>query len=525
MPTSVTAFYNGLNAFPSQTTPFMGLSETELYFNESWCKEETITLQGQLTGCTFDLINTAQANLISAFSANYKSFEIKQNNIVQFTRPCVQVESISFASQIWIGVLPYTITIKNYPPGFFEGTYGVLNPVDSWNYVEQNNEVMEVTHTISCVGFNTSPTVNNALDNAESFVLARAGTSSFITPTFIENARAVNLFLVSKNEIIDRFNGTYSLVERYSTDLTRNGFGILRYQTICEKGASNNLTQVSIQGEVSGPTNDIVNIRNVFNDFSPLGAASQAAVVVFGESNLNESPVTFSVKEDIFNGKIIFNYQFNDDDTDTVFFDYNVTMAQADGSRNTVTLDGQIESIVGDLSTRITAVTDYLAGINAETLFDIVQPFFNGQGVAALNPYPVSQSYSINPNDGTASVRIQFDDSPVYPGVNRFIGTINVNMPVQQIDTQPVLNGGGELSIVNLGYASRGTLNIAGTADGGNIQNVIMNLFQDAGVNAGNISLDTNQVTSLDTDNYKKTCTAQWSYDGTSAGITDITLH
>ncbi len=524
--TKVDIFYNGLDIFTPQTTPLVGFSYNELYFNEQWCKEETITLEGQLTGCTFDLINEAQQILVTGLAANYKSFEIKQNNSSVFSRPCVQVESISFPSQPWLGVMPYTITIKNYPSDFFTGTYGIINPSDTWSYVEQQNEVLEATHTVSCVGFNTTVGSNNALDNAKAFVAARLGTSSWIPPQFIPNFTNANFFLRSEEENIDRFNGTYSVTQKYLNDLTRVGYGTIRYQTVLEQGAQNNLIQVTVNGEVVGLTDDISNIRNTFNSFSPIGVASQAADIIFQNTKLNATPVTFAVNEDLFNGKINFSYQFNDDNADNIIFDFTVTMSQAYGSRNIISLNGQISARKGDVQARSDAVKDFLGTLDADSLFIKVLPFFVGQNLGTLNPYPITQSYSLNPNDGTASVNIEFDDSTVYPGLNRFDGSISVTAPVTQLDIQPILDGAGALSVIDLGYSTRGEISVQGQgqSDGEGdeaIKNTGMTLFNQAGVGGSDISLDQNVINELDSDAKNVSCNFRWSFNGSSVAHGD----
>ncbi len=528
----VNIFYNGTDAFSPQPTPFMGLDYSELYFNEQWAKEETITLEGQLTGCTFALLNTAQQNLLTGFASSYKSFDVKQDGTGIFTRPCVQVESISFAQSPWLGVLPYTIKIKNYPQNYFTGTYGVINPSDNWSYVEQQNEVMEATHTVSCLGINTTTSNNNALDNAKTWAAGRLGTSSYILPTFIpgNDASTTNFFMVSEEEKINRFDGSYSITQKYSNDLTRVGYGTIRYQTVSNQGQQNNLIEVSVNGEVQGAPLDIGNVRTTFASFSPLGVAAQAVQIALGNGKLNPTPIDFSIEEDEFNGKITFSYKYNDDNNNDVYFDYTVTMSQVFGSRNIVSLDGTIAAQKGDLQTRLGKVQGFFNALNPTVLFGYVLPFFKGTNIGSLNPYPISQTYSLDNNKATASVRIQFDDSPVYLGVNRADVTSSVSYPVTQYDVKQILDGQGALSIVDIGLSSLGEINISVKAqtdgDGGeNVKNIARQAFGELSVGGNPIAIDVNETTSDDVDGKNIEGKYKWVYNGNSvANVAAITI-
>ena len=71
MPDKIKIIYNNVDAFSPQPTPFVGLNESNIYYGEFWSKEEALNLEGQLTGCTFEEIVTAQQNLVEKFKKNY----------------------------------------------------------------------------------------------------------------------------------------------------------------------------------------------------------------------------------------------------------------------------------------------------------------------------------------------------------------------------------------------------------------------------------------------------------------------
>jgi hypothetical protein len=165
MPDIVKILYNGVDAFAPQPTPLMGLEDTTIFADEIWGKAETMTLNGQLTGCSYNAIVSAQNEVLNRFNKSYQTLEVwQQEGLVSgkvFQKELVEIQSIAFAQAPMFGVLPYTVTLTCYPSGLFSGAYGVLNPQDSWSFVEQQNATLAVTHTISCQPFNTSSGPNH----------------------------------------------------------------------------------------------------------------------------------------------------------------------------------------------------------------------------------------------------------------------------------------------------------------------------------------------------------------------------
>lgn len=513
----VNIFYNSVDAFNPQVTPFVGIDYVQLYNNESWAKQEVITLEGQLTGCTYALIVAAQSDLLSKFSKCYQSFIIKQNGSTIFSRPVVEIDSISFPLQNWLGILPYTITLKNYPEEYFSGVYGILNPSDNWDYIEQQNEVLEATHTISCQGLNTSAGTNNALNNAQSWAISRTGVSSWATPFLIQNVNPTYFFLVNENETINRFGGTYSLTQKYSSDLTRAGYGVVRYSTSYESGKDNNLITVGLQGEVRGSALEIDSLRQTLNTFSPYYVAVNGYKDIFNRTDLNPTPVNYNIEEQPYQGVITFNYQYNNDNNDNVFFDYDVTINSGDGPVQ-VSLAGTILAKQGDIASRISKVNAYVSGLS---FYNTVLPFYNGLNqLAPLNPNPITYSYEVNNFDAVATVRAVYDNTTQINGFNKLNYSLEFRPSIPRLDVKPILNGQGALSLVDLNYQTRAAFSTNGDAvfisqGEGNIT-LLKNqaqLYYTQYAGTENAAVDQDQFTANDTGYLNMNFGFSWSFD------------
>lgn len=466
MPEQITIFYGGRNPFAPQPVPFVGMDESNLYYGEQWAKAQSITLEGSLTGCTFDLIASAQANLLNNFRRSYQTLEIHQRDLVGsgivLTAPLVEVAAIDFSSSRWQGILPYTIRLNSYPSGYFSGTYGVLDPVDSWNYQEQNNYIAQITHTVSCRGINTSNSQTNALSNAANWCIEKRGSSGAISPTFISNLSSPNFTLVSSNENINRFNGTYSITDNYINDLARNGYGTIRYTTTIDSG--NGIISVGIQGTVKGGQRQIEQARAAFSGFNPTGAALFAYSGAFGLTDLNPYALTQSITEDPNDTAISFSYEFDNNSLAPTYFDYSVGLSS--GSILSVNVNGEIVARGGTSKQKLQRAKEFAKSIDLyQTVLPFYLQFYPEGNQNPLNPRPVSSGISVNESKGSVQLNAEFNAFEQFSSdLISFDYSIDLSPSSQQIAFTQTLDGYGKCSMVDLGYASRATLVIQGEA-------------------------------------------------------------
>ena len=534
MPDIVKIFYNGQDAFASQPTPFVALDYNTIYAGERWAQQENMTIQGQITGCSFHKLISGQRTLVNNFNKSFQTLEIFQQtgailNSV-YKKDLVEVRSINFASNQMIGVIPYTINLTCYPSGLFSGAFGVLEPSDDWSFQENQDATLAATHTISCRGYNTSNGDNNALTNARNWAFGRTGIASAITPIFINGSNPDDFCLLTLNENIDRFNGTYTLTENYTNDLARSGYGVLRYTTSIESG--NNLITVSLNGSVEGCNKNISGARAAFSRLDKVATAAVSYNYTFNRTDLNPIPLTQSFNEDPFLARIDFSYTFNNDNTPEISFDYTVALSVGVNGAITANIAGTIRARGGTLASKLNRTQAYANTIN---LYNLVLPYYNNfdaSSIATLNPVATSNGRSINQSDGTVQLNATYtNQEKVSDALDKFDFTLVFNKAVVKVDSKAILNGLGSYSLVNLGYSNRASLSINGTAvvsiDYTSAQGIsavkqkCLSLLAQYG-RFGYIALDENDVVTNRYDNRLLSFTFTWSFDGTSSGPSSI---
>lgn len=459
--------YDGRDAFAPQPTPFITLGETVVYEGEIWGRAEEVTLEGTLTGCSFEAIVAAQSDLISKWSKPFQSMEIWQTtgalSGLVFRKDLVEINTISFDQSRWLGVLPYSINLSCYPSGLYSGAFGILNPQDTWAFNEQDNETLAATHTISCQPFNTSSGPSNALSNAREWAFSRSGIGSMIAPIMMSGVSSSRFCLLTQSETIDRFNGTYSLVESYTNDLARTGYGVIRYATTMDSG--NSIISVDVQGTAQGCGRNLTGIRAALANIDMTAVAAKEYLGAFGMTNLNPVPLAQSFNENPFTTEISFNYSFDNSNLPSVWFDYTVDMNIGTNGFINASIDGTVHARGGDVASKLERTMAYASGVD---LYALTLPFYNNfdaSSIVPLNPIPVSNGQANNQTDGTVQLNATFNNRPATVGaLDSFNATIEITPSLAHVDAKPVLDGLGTWSVINLNYGSRASITIAGNA-------------------------------------------------------------
>lgn len=522
----VTILYDGKDPFYPQPTPFVGVEVGNVYYGELWAKREQLNFEGQLTGCTFADIIAAQQSLVDNLRKNYQTLEIwQEENGVSgrvYQKDLVEIANVSFQESLWVGVLPYSISLSCYPSGYFSGAFGVLDPVDSWSFGENEDYTSNVVHTLSCQGYNTSNTANNALENAKNWVENKRGTSAIITPALLENLSVGNLCLLSSSEQIDRINGTYSIIDTYTSDLARTGYGILRYTTSFESGADR--ITVTLNGSVQGCQQNLSGIRDTYNSLDKPAAAAISYEKIFGRTDLNPTPLSMSINEDTYNAVLDFTFVYDNDNSPDVYFDYNVALSS--GNNIGASINGNVIARGGDLKSKLTRAKAYADTVN---LYNLTVPFYNefysNAALYPLNPKPVSSGIAINESQGTIALNADFNNNEQISDVlDSFDYSLSFTPSVRKVDSQPVIDGNGLYSNVSLGYSNRAALNINGSARVNQayssaqgevaIKNKAMQLFLTYGRN-WNAALKTNVINKDRSDGRILSFNFSWTFDST----------
>lgn len=519
----IKVIYNGSDPFFPYPVPLVALDNEGIYYGEKWAQKDTLTLNGQITGCSFDKILSGYNQLKENFSKSYQPFTIWQitggGSGIIYQADVAQLLSFNISPQRWLGILDYSIDLECYPSGSFSGVYGVLEPSDEWSIEEGSDYRGNITHTISCVGLNTSNGVNNALENAKNWAANRRGVNSFVSPAFIEQVNTGNLCLLQSAETIDRFNGTYSLTDTYTTDLTRTGYGILRYSTTIESGDS--LISVTLNGSVEGCGQNLTGARQTFSSLDKYGAALLNYQRSFNRNDLNPVPLSYEVNEDPFETVIDFSYQFNNDNSPETYFDYTVTVNSGDSIG--ASIQGNIISRGGDSKAKLNKSLAFSSGVGLFSLTsELYNEFYPSYTLAPLNPNPLSSGRSIDEVNGVVGLSAEFGNGVIVSGLQSISYTLSFVPELKKFDSQARINGNGIYSVVDLGYTNRASLSIAGEAtvsDGVSansglviVKNKLNSLFGQYG-RSTNAALNQSQINYSRFDKKVINFNVGWSFD------------
>jgi hypothetical protein len=337
----------------------------------------------------------------------------------------------------------------------------------------------------------------------------------------ISGVSPANFCLLTQQENIDRFNGTYSLIESYTNDLARSGYGVVRYSTDLASG--DNLITVNLNGVAQGCGRNITGLRATFNNLDKVAIAAKQYQGAFNRTDLNPIPVSQSFNENPFTTEISFAYSFDNSDLPSVWFDYTVDCDVGTNGFITAGINGTIFARGGDVVSKLSRAQAYASGIN---LYNLVLPFYNSFDTSSFVPLNSIPGQINDQTNGTVSLNATFNNrATTMPALDQFNATISVTPSLAQVDSQPVLNGLGEYSVVTLNYGSRASISIAGTA-------VTNRLFAAAAGEAAvrqaayalfiqygrsiNPTLDENNVTMSRTDSRLLSFSFVWSFGPTN---------
>lgn len=467
----VLLFYDNNLVLENQPTPIVSKVDNYIRYGERWAEQSTITLHGQLTGCDYISIISAQQKLLNAFGRDYQKFSIVQDGFAYEQKYNV-IKNVNFEQSNYWGMLNYTIALESYPQDMFSGYYGVLNPVNEWQYTESEDRLLEITHTIGAKGFNTSAANSNAFNNAKKYVLGQTGLSSFITPFYTSICSGLVPCLDSFSESINRFNGTYHVTEKYIADLYNGNNAIIRYAANYDCDINKGISTVSVQGEVKSDKNsDLSTLRNKYSTFDLYSAAVQTYNDATTKTDLNPYYISSGIHEDNYSKKVTFNVSFDNIFTPRTYFDYTSDVKIDENDITTVDIKGVIKAR-GDLNTRWQLVQSfYTQELNLYGL--AIQSYSDFGGTYSLNPRQQTYSTVKNPFIGQIEVSTSYNNKDVLPDGIKFLNyTLEYKPALEVIKSTPLVNIGGsslcsgQYSTIDLGYKSRAAFAIKGNIVG-----------------------------------------------------------
>lgn len=435
-------WYNNKNAFSGISyTPFVSFAQS---FDGWWSSSKTFSLIGEIFGCGTDYsgIVEKQNALISNFSQNFKKFEIKENGSGLFVADYAIVKNINFDESNYAFILPYTVDIEVYDANAFSGEYFVQDPENSFEFIENEDDTVSMTHAVSAIGVTASLP---AIKNATNFVYANTGLKNMPFPAFIRIQQNSNPILTSITETIDRMNGSHSLIENYTFDQSQTGQGLLRYNVDISYDKFN-FSTAAINGTIeAGISGSISSIRNRYKALDLWSLAFDVYSGCTNSGDLNSIYISSGVDEDLSNKKISFSVSFNNDNSPLVYIDSNSTynLSYSTDSTDSASLNSVIKCRAGTPIEKMARVSGFF-----KTSFNPLREFSNNIS-GLISDYNItyfrqsSESLSQNELDGSIDYSTAWDISkqnanlPCY--IKNISYTITKKYPLQQYEfAQPL---------------------------------------------------------------------------------------
>ena len=389
-------------------TPYVSRTQTPIVHGIRSGQITEIQLNGQLTGATYNTLITAQNKLISGFSKDFQSLDLREKandsatvltSVQGFPISNCLIDNISFSESRYNQILDYTISLRAYESRLFSGVSKVLNPVNSFDFSESQDGQRTVTHTVSAKGINTnaSGTIeSNALNNAKDFVLTLTGWSNQVMPEMIRKGdftkyTSINPSLKSQSESVNRINGTFSVTESWVFDENNSEDASRSVNVDIQSGINSDFVfatvNVNVQGDKRKSISEIRDKVPRNNELYKIAKDNFEAMRADSSRQLNSQPNSVQVNEDTESKTISVSAVFSDNDIhpypvigasnkpeghphkkqDYAYFDYVVDLNRDEAtSRTDVSINGVILGIGGDVKNRYEAASQFLTGLNKE---------------------------------------------------------------------------------------------------------------------------------------------------------------
>ena len=496
--------------FPAPT-PFVSKSFSNQFVGGNiWATRVSVDLNGSIallpkdgegSGNNYEALSIKRNKIAEAFagalSKNFLDFQVSGGGADFLLKNCT-VDSVSFSESNYVGLVNYSITISGYKndKDFLLDNYGVLSPVDSWQYSEQAGGAT-VTHTISAQGVNTNNKIPNAFAKAKAFVDSKKGTSNKVNQILIRNAHPNStLILTNTSETVNRLSGSYSITENYTIATSDSSLSkgeeaslpsiqtaniLTTYSMSFQDSHGSDFVSLNFSGSIIGNQDSSVTWDQVKNDFKSrdfyqLANKAYKRYITGSESvrsgtgentDLHKTPVTFSIdpNED---AKTI-NFQITYDNNNIIetckiknaesYFTYDVSIDH-DNVSDIIGI-----SISGTIITRGSLkkknrdnkiLLDLMLRDNHKIVRDEAQRIYNlmfpNRTQYVLSPKPRDISVSQDEFSGTISYSSSFSDEdfPENSSLRSLEYSIAVDPALQSYSAVPSCLQNGHYLIYNL---------------------------------------------------------------------------
>jgi viroplasmin and RNaseH domain-containing protein len=413
MSNNVKIYYNNVDVFQGiAPTPFVSISQDYIDFGNKWNQVTNIILEGQLIASSDNLLNNAVRLLHERFSNNYKTLSIRENNSNLYVGNNAIINSINIEESSWYGSLPFSIDISIYDENYFQDYYGVVEPEENFSFDEENGDILNLVHSVSAKGIVSNN--KNAIQNAKEWVSSRSNNFNQISPILIKNANAVKnreFILYSTQEVIDRFNGTYSIEKTYrkSLNLENPDNCFLNYTIDLSYNLEDGLVTANINGNLEG--NNLNILQQEYNKLNLHALCNKISKDTYNELLTNRA-LSQSVEEISEENKLNFGASFNNDDSNEVINDYTIDINE-DSLKciRTASINANISCKYGDLKTKMQKVEQfYRSEFKVKSL---VNQEFGKEFSTPLNPEAITESITFDKFNAQITYTAQFTDKKI----------------------------------------------------------------------------------------------------------------
>lgn len=461
---SIDIKYGGVNFFKNNNlpTPKIKRSLSNKVIGDKRGAVELLTIEGQIyidtppVNCNYlEAIENIRDDLIIFFQDDYKKLEVFENSHKILDKDFCEISSISFPESNYVKFINYAIEIICYDEITHRELFNVRNAVDKISIEKKSNGDVFITRLISAEGLNTQDgnlsgnnvsNYSNSFDNAFNFVSSKQSIG--ITNLSSVGLGSMAFHLMSKQELINRIKGFYSITESYLApgDTTSVTDGILNF-SIDKSSTFNSFSKYSVSGDIIAGNFNSVTMQNLRDRFESIDF-KQEIVDAFGPNDLFELPDSLSITENASAKSIVFNIDYSNNDklngcgiykniSYNIVNDENIIRVSVDG----------IIAAKGPGRKRVGLVEDYFYNVGPTTtsftswIHESAQNELNKFYSGVLHGDPEEKSVSINKDTG----EIKF--SYVYSNIvkpNLFIDyecnvSMEVGIPKYKID----MNFGG----------------------------------------------------------------------------------
>jgi hypothetical protein len=460
----VSVKYNGNLISPP---PFVSRTANPLDYGHRWGYEDGITLKGMYyVGSQSSGIVTGFANL---FRGQFSRLVVESSgagDVTVIDYPHVILEEISFDSNRFHPntYVPYTVKLKN-----INVPSGVIDPTNEYQFTQNEDGTVSVSHKISARGVVTDSSFDSALQNAQNFVKQFSGMVPF-SPVFVSYGSGI---LTNQSETIDRLNASYSISESYKYNSGEYLDYVYLHNLDIDSSVESDYPSLSFSCVRNGSSikSNISALRSGVTGFNILSFLEQKYSIATGKLFLN----SYNISEDPSRNSIQIsaNLLSGVGNEFSGFLDYDIDMKwDKVQDVRTFNINGKFYCTAPISQKRIFLENFKSGALTTNTsyqtyLYDIVTGSSVNVEFCSTNPprliNPIPSNFSIQENTGLADLTLTatFSDQDFVDGIGETTFSVAVDAPKNLYEFKASANIEGNYVIQDLQSITRESVKLS----------------------------------------------------------------